>query len=174
MCIECGCVLGRHRSFSVDQLLALTSAAAVLFLIANVYPLMSVDLSGMHTEATIWGAALLMLNGWTMWPASVLAISMFILPLLQIALLSWVLVFARCQRHAPGLRAVLVALHRFRPWSMAEVFLLGALVALVKLSSWLQVIPGVGLWALGCLTILLTVLSMVESQFWWSLLRLHA
>jgi paraquat-inducible protein A len=52
---------------------------------------------------------------------------------------------------------------------MTEVFLLGALVAIVKLSSWLHVVPGIGLWALGTLTILLTILSLVESRFWWSL-----
>lgn len=169
ICIACGHTLARHHSFTVDQLLALTVAAALCFLIGNAYPLMTIDLAGMHTEATVWGAALLLLHGWTTLPGVVLAVSMFLLPLLQIALLLWVLIFARMQRRAPGLRAALVALHRSRPWSMTEVFLLGALVAIVKLSSWLHVVPGIGLWALGTLTILLTILSWVESRFWWSL-----
>ena len=82
-CVACGHVLGRHHSLSVDQLLALTVAAALLFLIANAYPLMVIEVGGMHTEATVWGAALLMLHGWTAWPAVVLALTMFVLPLLQ-------------------------------------------------------------------------------------------
>src|SRR6266853_907144 len=137
-CVACGRVVARHHSLSVDQLLALTVAAALLFLIANSYPLMTIEVGGMHTEATVWGAALLMLDGWAAWPAAVLALSMFILPLLQIALL------------------------------------LGALVAIVKLSSWVHVTPGIGIWALASLTILLTVLSMVEPRFWWTLLQIHA
>jgi paraquat-inducible protein A len=168
-CIACGGVLARHRSLSIDHLLALTVAAALLFLMANAYPLMVVEVGGMHTEATVWGAALLMLHGWMMWPAAVLALTMFILPLLQIALRLWLLTFARLGRRAPGSRGALVVLHRLRPWSMTEVFLLGALVAIVKLSSWVHVIPGVGIWALASLTILLTILSVIEPRLWWTL-----
>ena len=52
---------------------------------------------------------------------------------------------------------------------MTEVFLLGALVAMVKLSSWVSVVAGVGLWALAALTIILAVLSKYESRSWWAL-----
>jgi paraquat-inducible protein A len=117
----------------------------------------------------LWEAAALMLHGWTAWPAAVLALCMFILPLLQIVLLSWMLAFARLGRRAPGFRCLMVMLHRSRPWSMTEVFLLGALVAIVKLSGWVHVTPGIGIWALASLTILLTILSMVEPRFWWTL-----
>jgi len=170
-CVGCGRVLARHRSLSVDQLLALTVTAALLFLLATSYPLMTIEVGGMHTEATVWSAALMMLHGWATGPAAVLGLTTFILPLLQVALLLWVLTFARFGRRAPALRGVLLALHRFRPWSMTEVFLLGALVAIVKLSGWVHVTPGIGIWALASLTILLTILSMVEPRFWWALLR---
>lgn len=173
-CVACGHVLARHHSLSVDQLLALTVTAALLFLIANSYPLMTIEVGGMRTETTVWDAALLMLHGWTAWPAAVLGFSMFILPLVQIAVLLWVLAFARFRRRAPGFRALLVTLHRSRPWSMTEVFLLGALVAMVKLSGWVHVTPGIGIWALASLTILLTILSMVEPRFWWTLLQAPA
>jgi paraquat-inducible protein A len=173
-CVACGRVLARSLALSVDQALALTVAAALVFLIANSYPLMTIEVGGMRTEATVWGAAALMLHGWAAWPAAVLALSMFIFPLLQIALLLWVLAFARSGRRAPGFHGLLVILHRSRPWSMTEVFLLGALVAIVKLSSWVHVTPGIGIWALASLTILLTILSMVEPRFWWTLLQAPA
>jgi paraquat-inducible protein A len=173
-CVACGHVLARNHSLSVDHMLALTITAAVLFLIANSYPLMTIELGGMRTEATVWDAAVLMLHGWAAWPAAVLALSMFILPLLQIVVLLWMLVFARFGRNAPGFRGLMVTLHRSRPWSMTEVFLLGALVAIVKLSSWVHVAPGIGIWALTSLTILLTILSMVEPRCWWALLQADA
>jgi paraquat-inducible protein A len=99
---------------------------------------------------------------------------MFILPLLQIGLLLWLLTFASVGRRAPGFRRALVALHHSRPWSMTEVFLLGALVAIVKLSGWVHVTPGIGIWALAGLIVLLTILSVVEPRFWWTLLEIHA
>src|SRR5260370_8830902 len=60
-CVGCGRVVARHHSLSVDQLLALTVAAALLFLIANSYPLMTIEVGGMQTEATGWCAALFMI-----------------------------------------------------------------------------------------------------------------
>jgi paraquat-inducible protein A len=169
-CVACGRVLARHHSLSVDQLLAITVAAALLFVIANSYPLMTIEVGGMHAQATVWSTALLMLHGWAAWPAGILVLTMFILPLLQIALLLWVLAFARVGRRAPGIRAVLIALHRSRPWSMTEVFLLGTLVAIVKLSTWVHVTPGIGTWALASLTVLLTILRLVGTESWWKLL----
>lgn len=170
-CVVCGRVLARHHSLSIDQLLALTVAAAMLFVIANGYPLMTIEVGGMHTQATVWTCVLLMLHGWTAWPAGVLAVTMFALPLLQIVLLLWVLTFAQLGRRAPGIRAALIALHLSRPWSMSEVFLLGTLVTIVKLSGWVSVAPGIGTLGLVSLTILLTILSKVEVQSWWSLLE---
>ena len=94
---------------------------------------------------------------------------MFVVPMLQITLLLWVLAFASVALRAPAYRYALVVLHRLRPWSMTEVFLLGALVAIVKLSAWVHVVPGEGIWALGGLTILLAILSRYDSRAWWDI-----
>jgi paraquat-inducible protein A len=169
-CVACGAVLGRYRFLDVDQLLAITLAAAVLLMIASANPLLVIGVSGAHTEATVWSAALAMMHGWMAWAGAVLALTTFLVPLLQILLLLWLLGFARVGRQAPGIRAVLRTLHAVRPWSMTEVFLLGALVAIVKLSNWVPVHPGIGIWALTSLTVLLTLLSMIEPRFWWDLL----
>jgi len=42
-----------------------------------------------------------------------------------------------------------------KPWGMVEVFMLGVLVSLVKLTSSFKVIPGISLWSFGALTLLL-------------------
>jgi uncharacterized paraquat-inducible protein A len=50
---------------------------------------------------------------------------------------------------------------------MIEVFLLGVLIAMVKLASMASVIPGVALWAFGALTIALTAtLSFDPRRLW--------
>ena len=50
---------------------------------------------------------------------------------------------------------------------MIEVFLLGVLVAIVKLSSMAAVVPGTALWAFVALTFLLTaVLSFDPRRLW--------
>jgi paraquat-inducible protein A len=60
-------------------------------------------------------------------------------------------------------------LHRMRPWSMTEVFLLGALVAIVKLSNWVPITAGAGIWAIAALTIVLALLGRCDPETWWSI-----
>ena len=168
-CIACGAVLARGPRLGIDQLLALTVAAAILFLIANANPVLSIEVAGIRTQANGLTAALSMEHGWVGSAATVLALTTFLVPMTQIALLLWLLSFASVARRAPGCRSVLIALHRLRPWSMTEVLLLGVLVAIVKLSGWVQVVPGVGVWALAGLTVLMTMLSLVDRRDWWGL-----
>lgn len=166
-CICCNAVLARKHGLEVGQLLAITITAAILFVIASMTPVLSIEVGGIHTEANVWMAALSLEHGWICWAAVVLALTTFVVPMLQIVLLLWVLSFANLKRRAPAFRIALVLLHRLRPWSMTEVFLLGALVAIVKLSAWVHVVPGEGIGALSALTILLAILGRYESRAWW-------
>jgi paraquat-inducible protein A len=168
-CTLCGAVLARRQGIEVGRVLALTIAAAILFAIANATPVLAIEVGGMRTEANVWTAVLSMQSGWISGAALVLAATTFLVPMLQIALLLWLLSFSVTGHHAPGFRGILVTLHYLRPWSMTEVFLLGALVAIVKLSSWVHVVSGEGIWALAGLTILMTVLSRYDPREWWVL-----
>jgi len=70
----------------------------------------------------------------------------------------------------PGVRLLLRLMQMVRPWGMVEVFLLGVLVALVKLSNMANVLPGVALWSFAALTILLTVVVSFNPRYLWHLL----
>lgn len=170
-CSCCDAVLARKHGLEIEQLLALTLAAALLFLTANLTPVLAIEFGGIRTEANVWTAALSLEQGWISAAALALALTMFLVPLLQIASLLWVLAFAAARQRAPAYRIALILLHWLRPWSMTEVFLLGALVVIVKLSAWVPVVPGEGMWALGGLTILLAILSRYDSGAWWSLVE---
>ena len=70
-------------------------------------------------------------------------------------------------RVPPGFGVVIRAIRLGRPWGMIEVFMLGIVAALVKLSTMATVVPGVALWSFGLLTILLTVvLSYDPAELW--------
>jgi paraquat-inducible protein A len=58
-------------------------------------------------------------------------------------------------------------LHALRPWSMLEVCLLGALVAVIKLAGMAQVAPGIGLAALAALSVLLLILGNRDINGLW-------
>jgi paraquat-inducible protein A len=168
-CRCCGCVLARHSSVDSDKALALALTCAILLIIANTTPVLGIDVAGTQTEANVWEAALSMQSGWISAAALVLLATMLVIPLTQIVLVLWLMGFARAHRRAPGFSRALVVLHRLRAWSMSEVFLLGALVAIVKLSNFLPVRIGPGIWALGILTALIAVLGRFDPESWWRL-----
>ena len=59
-------------------------------------------------------------------------------------------------------------------WSMPEVFLLGAIVALVKLGDLATVIPDTGLWAFGALTWLITLVTSFDHRWLWDIATAEA
>lgn len=166
-CLRCGAVLERARYLNVDQLLALTLAAAILFLFANAFPILQIGMQGLSNEATLWGAVEALAQGRITPIALVAGLCIIFAPALQIILTAWVLVFARSGLIAPGFRASMRALEHLRPWSMLEVCLLGILVAIIKLAGMLDVHPGIGLWAMSILTILILLIAGRDVRSLW-------
>jgi len=169
-CDACGALLYRAERFNIDQLLALTVAAAIVFVLANVYPIIRIGMRGMHNEATLWQSVLALGRGSAAPIAVPAGLAAIVFPFLQIALIGWVLSFARFSRRAPGFAMAMRVLNTLRPWSMVEVFLMSALVAIVKLSSFLSVVPGVGIWATAALTVLIPLIANRNMHWLWDAL----
>jgi paraquat-inducible protein A len=91
-----------------------------------------------------------------------------IAPLFQVLALLYVLIPLWANRRAAGQTFVFRLLTRVRPWTFMEVFMLGALVALVRLSKFAHIVPGISLWSCALLMICLSALTSVTSpeQFW--------
>ena len=166
-CQRCGALLARGRVLGTDQLLALTVAAAILFLFANTFPIMGISLQGISNEATLWETVEALAQGRITLIALVTGLSIIFAPALQIILLAWVLAHARGGRVAPGFRACMRALEHLRPWSMLEVCLIGILVAIIKLSGMLDVHPGIGLWSVSMLTVLIILIGGRDVRRLW-------
>jgi len=169
VCRRCDAVLARHFGVDIEGALALVGAAAILFAIANLTPVLSIEVAGAQTQANVWFAVRSLQQGWISVAAMGLAFTTFVIPAAQIALLFWVLLFARCGLRPPGFAPVMRHLHRMRPWSMTEVFLLGALVAIVKLANWVPIAAGPGIWAVAALTAVLALLGRCDPASWWSI-----
>jgi paraquat-inducible protein A len=170
-CERCLALLYRASSLDTERWLALTIAAAIMFVIANVCPLVRISLQGLHNEATLWQSAAALAHGPAAPIAVPAALSIIIVPFLQIALLGWVLVFARIKRRAPGFATAMRMLGALRPWSMVEVCMLGILVAIIKLSSFLEVAPGPGIWAMAVLMILITIIANRDVHRLWAMVE---
>ncbi len=167
-CKRCGAVLGRAPRLNLEQLLALTIAAAVLFVFANIFPVISISMKGLSNEVTLWASVEALAQGRIALIALVAGLSIILAPMLQIILLFWVLAHACKGVVAPGFKLCMRTLEHLRPWSMLEVCMLGILVAIVKLSGMLDVHAGVGLWAMAMLMVLIILIAGKNTRRLWS------
>lgn len=154
-CCRCGALLYRNNAATLDRPLALLLAAALVFILANVFPIVGIEAQGNRNATTLFGAVLtlwseemplvagLVLFTTILAPAFELAITIFVLSLLY---------FDVPLRALPMLLRLVLALE---PWSMIEVFMLGVLVSVVKLSHVASIVPGIALWAYAALMVLL-------------------
>ena len=170
LCTRCGGVLQRYNGLSVEQRLALTFTAAVLWIFANFYPVMSISLKGLKNSATLWDSVLALSQGPITFIALVAAVSMIIAPVFQLLLLIWVLSYALANQRSPGFRFCMRWLETLRPWSMLEVCLLGAMVAVFKLAGLLDVLPGIGLFALAVLSLMMIRIAGRDIRELWDIL----
>lgn len=170
LCARCGGVLERYNGLSVEQRLALSFTAAVLWIFANFYPVMSISLKGLKNSATLWDSVLALSQGPITFIALVAAIAMIIAPVFQLLLLIWVLSYALANQRSPGFRFCMRWLETLRPWSMLEVCLLGAMVAVFKLAGLLDVLPGIGLFALAVLSLMMIRIAGRDIRELWDIL----
>ena len=165
-CPRCGTELARHPGAQQQRILPLTVASLVLFVIANIFPIVEIELQGRRSQTTLLGAVLALNSEGMSLVAMLVTATTLLFPLLQLCILFYLLVpMARSGR--PGFSLLVRMMQSLRPWGMIEVFLLGVMVAIVKLSSIATVLPGPALWAFIGLTVLLTsVLSFDPRAFW--------
>jgi len=159
LCGRCGGVLRRRRRNSVERTLALTLAAAVLFVVANSFPFLGFDMKGRATQTTLFTGVVDLWNQGVPEIAALVAFTAVIAPFFQLALLLYVLLPVRLGRVPWRMAHAFRLLRRVQPWSMMEVFLVGILVAVTKLQGMASVVPGLALWAFAALIVVLAAAS---------------
>ena len=166
-CEQCGSELYRNPRADIDVMLALTVASAVMFIIANCYPIVELNMQGLSNQTTLWNTILFTLSSNVGAIAVLAAAAAFFLPLIQILLFAYVLIPLRVGRRPPAFIGAMHALRQMQPWSMVEVFMLGAVVSVIKLTAVAAVTPQIGLWGFAILTLLLTVLCSFDLHEVW-------
>ena len=166
-CPRCGTELARHPGQQQARILPLTVACLIMFAIANLFPIVEIELQGLRSQTTLAGAVVaLSAEGMSVVALLVLATTI-LFPFLQLCILAYLLVPLSREHRPVGFALLVRAMQSLRPWGLIEVFLLGVLVAIVKLSSMATVVPGPALWAFVALTVMLTaVLSFNPGAFW--------
>ena len=153
-CPRCACTVAARMSEPIDLPLALTAAAAIVFIVTNTSPLMSLSAVGRFASTTIIGGARDM---WLQGEAMTAVIVAFCAVIAPAGYLLFMLTVLLAVRRPPAPRWVgemLRGAEFMNNWSMNEVMMLGILVALIKIAELAEVEAGVGIFGMGGLVIL--------------------
>lgn len=158
-CPRCDKELWRRREDSHNRTFALSAAALVLYVIANTVPMLGLSAVGHQAFTTVYGGVQHLWDNGQPLVAGLVLFAAIISPALQIGI--QLLILIGCQREHPPVWVGLLLRHLnfTRTWCMIEVMMLGVLVALTKIADYATVIPGIALFSLGALIVLLAAMQ---------------
>lgn len=167
-CRRCGARLYRHQPDSVQRGLAYALASLVLFILANLFPIVVLAIQGERYDTTLYGAVQALWHQNMEAVAVLVSVTTMLMPALDLGIMIYVLLALYLGRMPLGFSSLLRAVQSVRPWSMVEVFMLGLLVSPVKLMHFATVIPGIALWALGgCVLLLIAAAGAFNPRDLW-------
>jgi paraquat-inducible protein A len=167
-CRRCNAALHRGVEDSIDRTLALTLAGVMLFIVANSFPFLAFKMQGQETQTTlISGVVDLYTQG--KWEIAILVLlTTIVVPLLQLLLQLYVFLPLKLNRIPRNMAGVFRIGQNLQTWNMMEVFLIGILVAVVKLVGMAQIIPGLALWSFALLIVTLAAAGAnLDSRVVW-------
>jgi paraquat-inducible protein A len=175
-CRRCRTVLMTNRRNAIDRTLAAAFGSVILMISALTFPFLELSLVGLHRKASLLDAALAFTSGLVIPLSAATALLIIVIPLARASALAYTLMPLRFGRPpARGARhAFRIAAH-LRPWAMAEVFLIGVVVALVKIGGMATVDLGPAFWAMAGLVVLVVYegTALDEWSIWQTLERMR-
>lgn len=148
-CGRCGTVIARRDSRSLENALAAAVATLILLIVSLSFPFLTVERAGLSNRISVLDAV------WSLWTAGMPIVTaacfllIFAAPVLRAVLLIIVLHRARGPDPSQGFSTRLFRLARaLEPWGMAEIFLIGVIVSLVKVGKLADISIGPAFWGM--------------------------
>lgn len=166
-CTRCGVKLYRNQSERLSVLLPLVVTGIIVYIVANIFPIAEMDGGGNRHATTLWGAIVALYDYGMLFAAVLVALTTVLFPLMYMSVLAPLLIARLRGRQHPAAALVLRAAALIRPWAMVEIFMLGVVVALIKVARMVSLEADAGLWAFAALTVFLTVALSIDLRPFW-------
>ncbi len=158
-CTRCHTVLAAPRAGAMTRIVMLAATSFILMLAAVFFPFLELTAAGLRQRSSILDVALVFADGPFIGLAIAVGALIIAIPLARLAALIYVLApMALGNRPARDAIPVFRFSERIKPWSMAEIFIVGVAVALIKVAGLATLSFGPAFWAF-CLLVLVTALT---------------
>jgi paraquat-inducible protein A len=157
-CPRCGSKVSERKINSLHRTAALSLAALVLYVPANIYPILRMEFYGAYSESTVWDGCVRLFEDGMWFIALIVFAASILIPLLKLLGLFFLVTTAKSGRWRRERTRIYKIIDFVGPWAMLDVFLLAILVAVVKLEQLATILPGPGIIAFASVVIL-TILA---------------
>jgi paraquat-inducible protein A len=159
-CGRCGSIVARRGHDSLVRTAALSLAALILYVPANIYPVLTMYYYGAYTESTIWDGCVRLFDDHQYLVAAIVFLASLVIPFFKLLGLFYLTFTAKLGSMSRRRERTLIFkfIEAIGPWAMLDVFLLAILVALVRLQQLASVYPGPGLLPFASVVVL-TILA---------------
>jgi paraquat-inducible protein A len=161
-CSRCGAMMERRSYNSLHMTAAFSLAALILYVPANILPILHLDMYGAESDNTVWEGCKLLWKDGDVIVAAIVFMASILIPLLKLLGLFSLVVFARrgaklqSRKRLTWIYQIIESIGR---WAMLDVFVLAVLVSVVKLHKLATVLPGKGLLAFTCVVVCTLIAS---------------
>jgi paraquat-inducible protein A len=159
-CYRCTSIITSRKINSLGRTAAFSLAALILYIPANIYPILRMNYYGAYSENTVWEGCVNLFKDGQWFVAGIVFLASILIPFFKLLGLFFLVITTKL-RSARGRQQrtwIYKIIAVIGPWAMLDVFLLSVLVALVKLQQIATVLPGRGLLAFTGV-VLLTILA---------------
>lgn len=167
-CPRCGHVLKASPRDGLTRSLAFAVSSGVFLLAACAFPFLTLQASGLESAMALPQAAReLWLGGRQLLAVLVFSFIVVIPGVLVVTFVALLTPLVR-GRNAPWLVPAGRLVFALSPWSMAEVFVIGAIVSLVKIAAMAGVVLGLSFWSYVAFSVCFTAaLSSLDRAYVW-------
>jgi paraquat-inducible protein A len=158
-CIRCHATLFKNHKNSINRALAFAITGLILFVISNLFPLLSLKAIGLTQESSLLSTATVLFQQEQPLLAVIMLLTTFIFPATTLLGTIYVLLQVKTNYINSHTATLFRFLRSTDAWGMLEIFMLAILVSMVKLGDVADVIYGVSLYAFCLLILSLTLLS---------------
>ena len=156
LCTRCGALIHARRPNSLTRTWALLITAAILYIPANLLPIMTVNSLGQGDPSTIMSGVIQLVQHGMFPIAAVVFIASILVPTFKLVGIG--LLLFSVQRHQPLSAQQRIVMYRFIEfigrWSMLDIFVIAILVALVNFGRLASIEANLGAAAFASVVIL--------------------
>jgi paraquat-inducible protein A len=172
-CARCHHTLVAPRANAMTGIVMLAITGTILMIAAISFPFLTIESHGLRQQASVIDTNLAYSDGLMMPLSLAMAALIVVLPLTRLGMILYALApMALGHYPAKGATAAFRIAEHLKPWAMAEVFIVGVAVALVKVGGLATLTIGPAFWAFAAVVVV-TVLkdNFMSSMIIWKTLE---